>query len=45
VKTASPGAASQPTSKVTDLTRSKQRLAKTGRVNDAAAIFLKMLPD
>lgn len=42
VKTARPGGASQP-SKVTDLTRSKQRLAKTGNVNDAAAVLLKML--
>lgn len=43
VKTAKPGSANQPTSKVTDLTRSKQRLAKTGREQDAAAVFLKML--
>lgn len=43
VKTAKPGSATQKTSKVTDLTRSKQRLAKTGRVEDAAAVFLRSL--
>jgi hypothetical protein len=45
VKTASPGSQTLPTSKASDLTRSKQRLAKTGSVHDAASIFLKMLPD
>ena len=44
VKTAKPGhaSASQP-SKVTDLTRAKQRLAKTNRVEDAAAVIERML--
>lgn len=45
VKTAAPGAPQSQPSKATDLTRSKQRLAKTGRVQDAADVFLKMLPD
>lgn len=45
VKTAAPGAKQSQPSKVTDLTRSKQRLAQTGRVQDAADVFLKMLPD
>jgi hypothetical protein len=36
VKTAKPGAATQSPSKTTELTRAKQRLAKTGDVRDAA---------
>lgn len=43
VKTAKPGAATQTTSKVTQLTRAKQRLAKTGRVEDAALAIERML--
>jgi hypothetical protein len=42
VKTAKPGGPSQP-SKVTDLTRTKQRLAKTGDVKDAAAVIERLL--
>lgn len=45
VKAAKPGARGQQPTKVTEITRSKQRLAKTGRVEDAASVFLKMLPD
>lgn len=40
VKAAKPGAPVRP---VTDLTRSKQRLAKTGRVEDAAAAIERIL--
>lgn len=40
VKAAKPGAPVRP---VTDLTRSKQRLAKTGRVEDAASAIERML--
>jgi hypothetical protein len=43
VKTAKPGATSTQPSKVTDLTRAKQRLAKTGRVEDAQAAIERML--
>lgn len=43
VKTAKPGSASGRTSQVTDVTRAKQRLAKTGSVNDAAALIEKLL--
>lgn len=43
VKTAKPGNVSQPASKVSETTRAKQRLAKTGRVDDAAAVFLSRL--
>lgn len=42
VKTAKPGSASQR-SPVTELTRAKQRLAKTGSVHDAAAALLLKL--
>jgi hypothetical protein len=45
VKTAQPGGGQRQQSKVTEITRSKQRLAKTGRVQDAAAVFERMLPD
>lgn len=43
VKTAAPGAKSAQPSKVTELTRAKQRLAKTGRVEDAQAAIERML--
>lgn len=43
VKTAKPGSAARQPPKVTDLTRAKQRLAKTGRVDDAAAAIERML--
>lgn len=43
VKTATPGRAQGQPSKVTDVTRAKQRLAKTGRVEDAAAAIERML--
>ncbi len=43
VKAAKPGAATQAPSKITDVTRAKQRLAKTGDVKDAAAVFERML--
>lgn len=43
VKAAKPGAAGQAPSKVTEVTRAKQRLAKTGDVKDAAAVFERML--
>lgn len=43
VKAARPGAATQAPSKITDVTRAKQRLAKTGDVKDAAAVFERML--
>jgi len=43
VKTAKPGVASQQPSKVTEVTRAKQRLAKTGNVHDAAAVFLQRM--
>lgn len=42
VKTAKPGTSAQKPGKVTEVTRAQQRLAKTGRVEDAAAVFLKM---
>jgi hypothetical protein len=45
VKTAAPGTPQAQASKVTELTRSKQRLAKTGRVDDAAAVFMHLIPD
>lgn len=41
-KVIEPGPAAAPR-KVTDLSRSKMRLAQTGRVEDAAAIFEKMM--
>lgn len=42
VKTATPGPASQP-KVVSDATKARQRLAKTGKVEDAAAAFFQML--
>jgi hypothetical protein len=44
VRTAKPGSTQTRTSAVSDVTRAKQRLAKTGREADAAALFM-MLPD
>lgn len=41
-KTVPPGSA-QPPRKATDLTRSKQRLAKTGTVSDAAGVIRQLL--
>lgn len=38
-----PGAKSQAPSKVSDVTRAKQRLAKTGRVDDAAAVIERLM--
>lgn len=43
VKTARPGVTASLPSKVTDLTRAKQRLAKTGRVEDAQAAIERLL--
>lgn len=43
VKAAKPGAATQTPSKVTEVTRAKQRLAKTGRVEDAASLIERLL--
>lgn len=43
VKTAKPGVKATQPSKVTELTRAKQRLAKTGRVEDAQAAIERML--
>jgi hypothetical protein len=43
VKTATPGRPASQPSKVTDITRAKQRLAKTGRVEDAQAAIERML--
>lgn len=45
VRTATPGPAEQAPRKVSDETRALQRLAKTGKVADAAAAFFQMLPD
>jgi hypothetical protein len=45
VKAATPPGATTKRPPVTDLTRAKQRLAKTGRVEDAASAFLHILPD
>lgn len=42
VKVASPGTPASTKPKVTEVTRAKQRLAKTGRVDDAAAVFEQM---
>ena len=42
VKTAKPGTTQRQPSKVTDLTRAKQRLAKTGRVEDAQAAIERL---
>jgi hypothetical protein len=43
VKTAKPGSGPTPVSKVTEVTRAKQRLAKTGRVEDAASAIERMM--
>lgn len=43
VKTATPGSAGVNRPPVNDLTRQLQRLAKTGKPQDAEAAFLKML--
>ncbi|GGL48415.1 hypothetical protein [Caulobacter rhizosphaerae] len=45
VRTARPGTAQTRTSAVTESTRAKQRLAKTGRVDDAASVFMHLIPD
>lgn len=45
VKTAKPGAATLAPRKTTDVTRARQRLAKTGREADAAAVFMHYIPD
>lgn len=42
INTARPGSANQPSRQVTELTRQKQRLAKTGSVEDAAAVIKTM---
>lgn len=44
-KTAKPGNAATAPSKHTDATRARQRLAKTGKVGDAAAALMHLLPD
>lgn len=43
VKTATPGPTSQAKKPVSDLTKARQRLAKTGRIDDAAEAFGNML--
>jgi hypothetical protein len=43
VKTAAPGAKANTPSKITEVTRAKQRLAKTGSVDDAASAIERML--
>lgn len=43
VRTARPGSNNQPKREVTELTRQKQRLAKTGSVDDAAAVIKSMM--
>ncbi len=43
VKTAKPGPAATQPSRVTEITRAKQRLAKTGRVDHAQAVIERML--
>ena len=43
IRAARPGVATSQAPKVTEVTRAKQRLAKTGNVDDAAAVFMKML--
>lgn len=45
VKAAKPGTSNNVPRKVTDVTRARQRLAKTGREQDAAAVFMNLLPD
>lgn len=44
-KTAKPGNAATAPSKHSEATRARQRLAKTGKVSDAAAAFMHLLPD
>lgn len=44
-KTAKPGNAATAPSKTSEATRARQRLAKTGKVNDAAAAIFAFLPD
>jgi hypothetical protein len=44
-KPATPGTAGKAPGKATDLTRSKQRLAQTGKVRDAADAIFHMLGD
>lgn len=43
VKAATPGPAKSPKPEVSDSTKARQRLAKTGKVEDAAAAFFEML--
>lgn len=45
VKTATPGPASSTKREVSELTRRKQRLSKTGSVDDAASLIELMLPN
>lgn len=45
VRTAKPGSAPAEKKPVSDQTRARQRLAKTGRIDDAAAAFANMLDD
>ncbi len=45
VRTATPGAADRNRSRTTDTTRAKQKLAKTGRVEDAAGVIALMLDE
>lgn len=45
IRTATPGPTPQAKKPVSDSTRARQRLAKTGRVEDAAAAFGSMLDD
>lgn len=45
VKTATPGPTPQAKKPVSDLTKARQRLAKTGRIEDAAEGFATMLGD
>lgn len=44
-KVAAPGSAGSTKRHVSDTTKAKQRLAATGRVEDAANVFMTMLPD
>jgi hypothetical protein len=44
VKAATPGNTKGLPSKVTELTRARQRLAKTHSVDDAAALFSRLRP-
>lgn len=45
VKTATPGPTPQAKKPVSEVTKARQRLAKTGRIEDAAAAFSNMLGD